>query len=500
MKRINKNFLRAAIFILIIILSMQVLFACASDNNSGDTPVNGENGNENNKDDDIPETTELSDDIPALNFNGEEISVLYGDYIEFEIYAETENGEPVNDAVYRRNLAIEERFNVKFKMIPTPGAWDHKDAYLKRIRNSVSAGDNEFEIITGYAAFIVDLTSGGYLSNWKNIPHVNFEKPWWNQDFISEMTVNNSLYYITGDLALTTIWNANVLFFNKNMWQNYGFESPYSLVKENKWTLDKMSEITKQVSDDVDDDGKYTVDDLYGYVTDTHNQIDAYVVSFDVPVTIKGEDGLPQYVIQDEKFASAFMRLYEFTRENLSTFAGTDQPTATAIYSIYRPIFQAERALILAEYLGNSSQMRSYEFDFGILPFPKLDESQEKYKTMPWNGYSMFCTPVTVQNTEKVGAVIEALAAESHKSVVPAFYDIALKTKYARDDESAEMIDIIREGTSFNFGMEYVVPLGSPHLQWRSLITNKKTNIVSEVERQMNVWQKNLDKILEVYQ
>jgi hypothetical protein len=119
---------------------------------------------------------------------------------------------------------------------------------------------------------------------------------------------------------------------------------------------------------------------------------------------------------------------------------------------------------------------------------------------MSWNGYSMFCTPVTVQNTEKVGAVIEALAAESRKSVLPAFYDIALKTKYARDDDSAEMIDIIRDGISYNFGVEYVVPLGSPHLQWRFLVSNKKTNIVSEVERQTNVWQKNLEKILEAYQ
>lgn len=368
------------------------------------------------------------------------------------------------------------------------------------IRNSVSAGDNEFEIITGYAAFIVDLTSGGYLSNWKTIPYVGFDKPWWNQDFIDEMTINDTLYYLTGNLALSTLWYANVLFFNKRLWQNYGFEDPYKLVKEDKWTLDKMAEITKQVSGDVNSDGKYTEDDLYGYVTDTHNQIDAYVVSFDVPITVKGDDGLPQYVIQETKFSDAFMRLYEFTRENISSFAGTEQPTAAGIYSIYRPIFQAERALILAEYLGNAADMRSYEFDFGILPFPKLDEYQERYKTMSWNGYSMYCTPVTVQNTEKVGAVIEALAAESRKSVLPAFYDISLKTKLARDDESAEMIDIIRDGISYNFGLEYVVPLGSPHLQWRFLVSNKKTNIVSEVERQMNVWQKNLDKILEAYQ
>jgi hypothetical protein len=260
-----------------------------------------------------------------------------------------------------------------------------------------------------------------------------------------------------------------------------------------------MTEITKNVSTDLDNNGKIDEEDMYGYVTDTHNQVDAYVVSFDVPVTAKNDEGIPVYKVQEEKFASAFLRLYEFTRETVSTFAGTLQPTATDIYSSYRLIFEEERALIIAEYLGNAAEMRSYEFDFGILPFPKLDADQPKYRTMPQNGYTMFCTPVTVQNPEKVGAIMEAMSAESRKSVVPAFYEVALKTKYARDEESAEMIDIIREGISYNFGMEYVVPLGMPHLEWRMLISDKKNNIASSVEKKMAGWEKSLEKILIAY-
>ena len=445
---------------------------------------------------------EISDDLPELNFNGEKVNILHRDYGIWtaEMYAEAQNGEVLNDAVYKRNMAVEERFNVTFNMIPVRGAWDYKDEFLKRIRNTVSAGDDEFDIIAGYAAYIVELTtSGNYLLNWREIPYMDFEKPYWNPEFVSEMTVNDRLFYITGDFALSTINAANVLFFNKNLWQAYAFEDPYAIVREGKWTLDKMTEITKQVSMDLDNNGKYDENDLYGYVTDTHNQVDAYVVSFDVPVSAKNEDGIPVYKVQEEKFSSAFLSLYEFTRETVSTFAGPLQPTATDVYSMYRQIFEEERTLIIAEYLGNAAEMRSYEFDFGILPFPKLDENQEKYKTMPQNGYTMFCTPVTVQNTEKVGAIMEAMSSESRKTVVPAFYEIALKTKYARDEESAEMIDIIREGISYNFAMEYVVPLGMPHLEWRLLISDKKNNIASSVEKKMSGWEKNLEKILIAY-
>ncbi|MCL1792609.1 MAG: hypothetical protein FWG34_01945 [Oscillospiraceae bacterium] len=494
----KKNLCALSVFALALFL----LFSCASAKTEEAGIADPDVTVEENQNADEKKPQEIPDEVPDLDFGGEAVNILHRDYGIWtaEMVSEAQNGEVLNDAVYKRNMAVEERFNIRFNMIAVRGAWDYKDEFLKRVRNTVSAGDDEFEIIGGYAAYIVELTtSGNYLNNWRNIPYMDFEKPWWNQEFVSEMTINERMFFVTGDFALSTINAANVLFFNKKLWQAHALEDPYAIVRSGNWTLDKMAEITKNVSMDLDNNGKYDENDLYGYVTDTHNQVDAYVVSFDVPITAKGDDGIPVYKIQEEKFASAFLRLYEFTRETPSTFAGTLQPTATDIYSMYRPIFEDERALIIAEYLGNAAEMRSYEFDFGILPFPKLDANQPKYRTMPQNGYTMFCTPVTVQNIEKIGAVMEAMSSESRKSVVPAFYEVALKTKYARDEESAEMIDIIREGISYNFGMEYVVPLGSPHLEWRFLVSEKKNTIVSSVEKKLNGWEKALEKILIAY-
>ena len=495
----KKRFYSISIILLVYAVFFQVLQSCSQPNgnnaeNTGETKNNGLDSQKINSE------AADTEDVPELNFNGETVSILYRDYMEYEVEAEAEIGEPVNDAVYRRNIAVEERLNVKFNMIPVSGTWDYREEFLSRIKNSVSSGDNAYEIVQGYAAYIVGLHSGGYLTNWKNIPYVDFEKPWWNKDFVDEMTLNDRLYFTTGDLALSLIWEANTLFFNKKMWQNYGFEkTPYEMVKTGKWTLDNMYSITKQVSQDLNSDGKYTENDLYGYVTDTHNQIDAYIEAFDVPVTKRNEAGIPYFVIEEDKFSSAFFKLFEFVRQNVSTYAGIEQPITTDIYSLYRPIFEDERALILAEYLGNSSQMRDYDFDFGILPFPKLDESQGNYYTKSQDGYTMFCVPATVINLEKIGAVMEALSAETYKSVLPAFYEVALKTKYARDDDSSEMIDIIRKGITFNFGVLYVVPLENPHLQWRFLITNNKNNIVSEVEKQMKKFQANLQKVVDSY-
>jgi len=505
MSNLKRKLFNLLIFVLILIVFLQPLQSCGAEKTENKDETANENEKATSENDSVEsepdeKSDEISDGLPALNFNGETVNIIYRDYMAYETYAEAESDEVISDAVYKRNMAIEERFNIKFNFIEVQGAWDHKDQFLKRIRNTVAAGDDEFDIIEGYAAYILELTTDGYLNNWWDMPYVDLDKPWWYQDFISEMTVNNKLFFLTGDLALSTIHMANALFFNKNLWKAYALDDPYAIVKEGKWTVDRMEEFTKQVTMDVDSNGKYDEKDLYGYVTDVHNQMDAYVIALDIPITVKGDDGLPEFVINDERLINGFMRIYAFVNDNVSTFAGQLQPTATDIFSMYRePIFQQERALILAEYLGNSSLMRGYDFDFGILPFPKLDDNQEKYKTMPQNGYTMFCTPVTVQNTEKVGAVIEALAAESRKSVVPAFYDVALKTKYARDEESSEMIDIIRDGISYNFGIEYAWMLGGSH-PFRELIGSKSPNVASWVEKNTPRLEKSLAKILTVYE
>ena len=63
--------------------------------------------------------------------------------------------------------------------------------------------------------------------------------------------------------------------------------------------------------------------------------------------------------------------------------------------------------------------------------------------------------PKTVKDREFVGTVIEALSAESYKTVVPTFYEIALKTRYLRDSESKEVLDIVLDQRYFDFGFVY---------------------------------------------
>ena len=72
------------------------------------------------------------------------------------------------------------------------------------------------------------------------------------------------------------------------------------------------------------------------------------------------------------------------------------------------------------------------DFGVGILPYPKYDTEQEDYISLDWGG--LMGVPGTIVNTEMVGAVIELLAYESADTVIPAYYDVLLSGKLARDD------------------------------------------------------------------
>jgi hypothetical protein len=161
--------------------------------------------------------------------------------------------------------------------------------------------------------------------------------------------------------------------------------------------------------------------------------------------------------------------------------------------------FSSGNILFWPNTLYKNVMLRATETDYGILPYPKWNKEQERYMTGAQDNFSIMAIPITCQNTELAGAALEALAAESYRSVTPAYYEIALKTKYLRDDESAMMLDIIRDGLSFNFGAYHTDSIGDLRLQYRFIMGNKKSDWVSVYEKNEAKYQKGLEKTIENY-
>ena len=438
----------------------------------------------------------LYEDLPTGDFEGRSFTILTPIHSENDFIGEA-GGDVISDAVYRRNLKVEEDLNITIVPISEAGLWDDQANYINKIKVSVMAADDSYQLISGYAAYITSIASEGVLANWNDVADVNFEKPWWNQDIVNEMNVAGKLFYITGDLSMTSLDYLFCLFFNKDMMSDFALESPYDVVKEGSWTFDVMTSYANSVSIDVNGDGKMTIDDMYGYASDMTNFVSAYQAAFDADITVKDENGLPVLAVTDESFVDKFTVMYTFLVDSPSVFLAPSETSYTDdLNRDVTKLFSEGRTLFEAQLLGNSAALRNVEIDFGILPYPKYTEEQTDYMTTSWDAYNLFCLPLTA-DLAFAGKITEYMAAYSFDIVLPAFYDKALISKYARDTESADMIAIIRESATYNFGQVNSIHCSHCGHIFRELVSAKDPNIASKIAKSIKPMTKSLERFIE---
>ena len=66
--------------------------------------------------------------------------------------------------------------------------------------------------------------------------------------------------------------------------------------------------------------------------------------------------------------------------------------------------------------------------------------------------------PITTADAERTGIIVEAMSAEGYKNLIPAYYEMALKSKYTYDTDSVEMLDIMFANRVLSFSYMYHGP------------------------------------------
>ncbi len=336
-------------------------------------------------------------------------------------------------------------------------------------------------------------------TNLYDVPYIkdNLAADFYFPDVVEELTVNDKLYFLVGDYSLSYWEFAYVLFFNKAIAENNNLEDIYQLVRDGKWTYDKMAELSKGIWTDLNGDSYPDPEDSFGYVSDIPNTTDALVAHFDVFLTGRNEKGDIIFDVDQGKMVSILEKFIEFKKSDDTHFVYTTSDM-TLDSNPADKIFREGRALFYPAMLNRAQEFRGMETDFGIVPYPKWNEQQEKYYTQAQDGYSVGVIPIDVTNLEKCGAVVDVLSALSSEKVIPAYYDMALKDKYSRDDDSAEMLDLIREGFSVNFGYFYGPTLGCQNI-FRNLIQQDNSNFVSYYAVNSKGYDRNLKKMMDSY-
>ena len=481
------------------LLLTQVFVSCAENTEeiSPDSTVPADPSAAVSETEEEPEITRenIPDNLPEKNFDGRTFTLLTretdGIYYGDKFMPEELNGEGVNDALYDRNIKIEERFGVDFAYVSKNSQWGNAQ-WNNEMTNSIMAGDGAYDLIAAYAATASENISKNIFLNWREIPNIDLTQPWWSQRAIDALTVNGRSYLITGDYALSMWDNMFAFIFNKKLASDFGVENLYDLVRSGDWTLDKMSEITSGVSIDINGDGQWTRDDIYGLITDWGTSVDTFQVAFDMPVVSHTDDGSLEVALYSEKAVSIVEKLNNLYHTTHGAFM--DSPD-----NYMNDMFRGDRALLYATYFEKITALRDMESDFGILPYPKYDTAQESYSSTSRDNFDLFVVPIDVKDTEFTGIITEALCAESYRSVVPKYYDVVLKSKTSRDEESAEMIDIIRDNLTFDIGYLCSSTLSGIGHIFVNLLRNNSNDLSSKFTASEKPAKKLLEKMLVSY-
>ena len=414
---------------------------------------------------DITDTTAVSGDdsrglpddgLPDTDLKGYEFRIL-SNYLSAvpstPLYAPDEaTGDVVSDAIFDRNRRIEERFNCKItEQSDGTGAWRDHTQY---IQTAVMSGEDEFDITMNHTLGGPNISLDGCFMNLYDLDHLNFSKPWWSEQMINELTLEGQLYLVGDAIGLDALKSAYVLYLNKQKFDDYDMALPYQDVIDGKWTLDSLISTTKDVYEDLNGDAARDAGDFYGYVSIASN--DGWLVACDVPVLEKDPAETLKIVVNGEKVASLVEKLYNFYFETKGSFIISGNDPVTGVYETQwqANLFAEGHALAALSMVSDAATtFRSSDVEYGIVPLPKWDENQESYRT--FCGGNLIGVPITVTEPEKTGLILEALAAETYKTVVPAYFGTALKEKFTYDSESGQMLDIINDTLTVSFAYVY---------------------------------------------
>jgi len=399
-----------------------------------------------------PAETELSrsntpDSLPDnLDFDGVTINIFHFGNDDTKNYdaAGEMGGDIVLDSVYQRNLLTEERLNVKLNWIEGSNDWD---GFPAAVLNALTAGVSDYDLIMEENSRAFQHTLRGFFTNLMDAENLDLSQPWWYADMMSEGSIDNSKrYYVTGDLTLTTMFGASATYFNKEIFTNYfgDVNALYDHVLNGTWTHDVLAEYCVGVYNDLNGDQIANAGDMFGFEFEQWGIPNYLSMSTGLTFSKRDTDGLPVMDLYTEDAIEWGQKLYKLLYTDNISIQG-DKLTS----------FLDSKNLFLLGMFSTAPQLRDSDFEYGLIPYPKLNENLNYMSAAGTVNGNAVAIPVAapLEKFDATCATIESLCAEAYRNVVPAWYDTALKIKYLESEIDAQMVDIIYDSIASSYIM-----------------------------------------------
>lgn len=377
-------------------------------------------------------------------------------------------GENLDNAVKDRNNRVEEIYHVTLEV-------DKNNSINDTIRNDIEASTGDYDAIMPTLSVLATLASEDKLVDLNTIENFDIYAPWYDKNATDAFSIANHVYFTTGDITiLNKVCSPSVL-FNKDMITTYHLDNPYQLVRDKEWTFDKMMSMAKQVAIDNGDFEK----NVYGMVTDFGDPFN-FLGGSGEKIIEKDENDLPYLSIGNARSVSIAQHI-------LDTYAAGDTYLIHAhecpdpIWVTSLAVFGEGRALFRPSAFSATTKLRKQSvIEFGIVPLPLMDETQEDYVSYCGTGeVAGIAIPTSAPDYDFSAYMIDAYSAYAKVYITHAYTDINLYQRDARDDESEEMLDIIFSHIAYDMGECYNI--GGYKSTFYELCKQRSTDLQSKL-------------------
>lgn len=450
----------------------------------------------------------LKDNLPEdLDYKGATVNILYWSDAERPEFVVEEGitGDIVKDAIVQRNMSVEERLGVKLNFIGQVGSNSYRGDFVNKVANSYKAGEKAYDIIATYSRTAGMLAIQGYLADLHDIEDTYIEEsmPWWPSSLLDTAGVGKALYYISGDASTNTLHFMYTIYYNKQLLTSYGLADPTEYVLNHTWTLDKLIEMSSNVYNDLDGNGKVSEGDFFGFCTIYYHCDAFYTGSGMKLVEQTGDDSLLK--ISDDFYSEKTINLVDHLGKWLtSNDCYVSRSSASVNYQVPfvngNALFCQNR-VYMADNIS-ASGLNAVEWKYGLVPTPLYDTAQEDYVTVTGNPFTLYGIMTDCSDKTMMTAVIECWGSEAYRLTTPALFETNMKYKYSQEEISSKMFDILRrtqvfdQGRIFSNDLSYMSELPSKAMtegnSWATIMKTYQKILKTQMDKIVAAFQKQL--------
>ncbi len=402
-------------------------------------------------------------------YENEQIQWGHNGFAAIDFWATEEDSytDAIGYAVYSRNSYIEETYNCRIQQIEQNGDMTEQ---LKQL--SIDGEKIDLTIILAKAA--ANAATQGLLKNLKasEMTALNLTHPSYDENSIRELAIGDHLYYLSGDMNVSTMEVVSPTVVNLMLYDDYTecfvelfnndptYADIYSLVLDKKWTIDTMLTMATAANVDVDDSDGLTLGsqpgDILGYFAYTGMGL-YYFYGAGGRLTEINEQGNPQLAIA--KHADLFDYLFSKFNAKIGDNAGwMPYGYSSARWSIFSP----GRCLFTEMWLFDirTQLYDARPFQYGILPNPVYENGNAYNSVVNFtNCAHLWAIPNMVNDLEVAQQMMNIFAAYSNvdimDSTMDAYYARTLYFNTSYDEIPREVMSIIKDSMVYDIALLY---------------------------------------------